>query len=481
VVSECKGRLRDRKNSGWLAPLRLSGVSREMACLSTTKPLLAGIDACSSQAGLTPTVALSFLPCSYVSISQAMPETSTPAPAPLSRADQWHAVSAGFLGWTLDAFDFFVLVFLVDTLATQFHVTKSAIIWTLTATLATRPLGALVFGLLADRYGRRKPLMANVVFFSLVELLCGFAPNYSVFLILRTIYGIGMGGEWGVGASLAMESAPGKWRGVLSGIVQSGYSIGYLLAALASRFVLPAWGWRAMFWVGGAPALLAFYIRFRVRESEAWRQHRAPTLGAILRTASGHWKIFSYLILLMTLMMFLSHGTQDLYPDFLKSVHGFSSAVVSYMAILYNVGAVLGAILFGHFSEQIGRRKAMILALVLSLAVIPAWAFAGSLALLALGAFLMQTGVQGAWGIIPAHLNELSPDSVRGLMPGFAYQLGILFAAGTNSIEYALRAKLGYSWALAGFEITNIALLIIVLWLGSEQKGKGFVRDAVAT
>lgn len=408
---------------------------------------------------------------------ESMASGSIPAATGLSRSDQWHAVTASFLGWTLDAFDFFVLVFLVDTLAVQFHVTKAAIVWTLTATLAMRPAGALVFGLLADRYGRRKPLMANVVFFSFIELLCGFAPNYTVFLALRTVYGIGMGGEWGVGASLAMESAPGRWRGILSGIVQCGYSIGYLLAALAARFVLPAWGWRAMFWVGGAPALLAFYIRFRVRESEAWKQHHAPTIGAIVRTASGHWKIFSYLILLMTLMMFLSHGTQDLYPDFLKSAHGFSSAVVSYMAILYNVGAVLGAIAFGHFSELLGRRKAMMLALVLSLAVIPAWAFGSSLALLAVGAFLMQSGVQGAWGVIPAHLNELSPDSVRGLMPGFAYQLGILFAAGTNTIEYALRGKLGYSWALAGFEITNIALLITVLALGSEKKGKSFLRE----
>jgi len=411
---------------------------------------------------------------------KSMTSPSTPVPATLSRSDQWHAVTASFLGWTLDAFDFFVLVFLVDILAVQFHVTKAAIVWTLTATLAMRPAGAVVFGLLADRYGRRKPLMANVVFFSLIELLCGFAPNYTVFLVLRTVYGIGMGGEWGVGASLAMESAPSRWRGILSGVVQCGYSIGYLLAALAARFVLPAWGWRAMFWVGGAPALLAFYIRFRVRESEAWKQHHAPTIGAIVRTASGHWKIFSYLILLMTLMMFLSHGTQDLYPDFLKSAHGFSSAVVSYMAILYNVGAVLGAIAFGHFSETLGRRKAMMLALVLSLAVIPAWAFGSSLALLAIGAFLMQTGVQGAWGIIPAHLNELSPDNVRGLMPGFAYQLGILFAAGTNTIEYALRGKLGYSWALAGFEIANIALLITVLALGSEKKGKSFIREAAA-
>jgi len=401
-------------------------------------------------------------------------EIATPA-SQLSRSDQWHALTASFLGWALDAFDFFVLVFMFDTLAAHFHVTKSAIVATTVATLALRPVGALIFGLLADRYGRRRPLMTNVIFFSLVELLCGFAPNFTVFLVLRAIYGIGMGGEWGVGASLAMESAPQKWRGIFSGIVQSGYSIGYLLAAVAARFVLPVWGWRAMFWVGGIPALLAFYIRLRVKESEAWKQHRAPTFGAIVRTAGGHWKVFIYLVLMMTLMMFLSHGTQDLYPDFLKTAHGFNPAVVSYVAIIYNMGAVLGAVIFGYFSENLGRRRAMISALGLSLVMVPAWAFGVSPVVLVAGAFFMQVGVQGAWGIIPAHLSELSPTAVRGLMPGFAYQLGILFAAPTNTIEYALRDKLGYGWALAIFEITTMILLAVVLALGREHKGRDFV------
>src|SRR5437588_331501 len=300
----------------------------------------------------------------------------------LSRRDQWHAVTAGYLGWTLDAFDFFVLVFLVDVLAIHFGVPKSAIIWTLTATLAMRPVGAVIFGMLADRYGRRGPLMANVVFFSVIELLCGFAPNYSIFLLLRMLYGIGMGGEWGVGASLAMESAPKRLRGVLSGILQSGYSMGYLLAAVAARIVLPNIGWRAMFWVGGLPALLALYIRFNVKESEAWKQHRVPTMGAVVKTAISHWKIFSYLALLMTLMVFLSHGTQDLYPDFLKSVHGVLPKTVSHLAIL--------------------------------------------------------------------------------------------FAAGTGTIEYALRHHFGYARAIAGFEITNILILATVVALGSERHGKDF-------
>jgi len=398
--------------------------------------------------------------------------------ASLSRSDQWHAVTASFLGWTLDAFDFFVLVFLVDTLAKAFQVSTGKIILTITATLAMRPVGALLFGLLADRYGRRKPMMANVVFFSVCELLCGFAPNYTVFLILRAVYGIGLGGEWGVGASLAMESAPKKWRGALSGVIQSGYPMGYLLAAVAARFVLPVWGWRAMFWVGGIPALLAFYIRYQVKESEAWKQHRVPTVKAILQTASGHWKLFAYLVLLMTLMMFLSHGTQDLYPHFLKDMHGFAGATISYVAILYNITAIVGSFVFGSLSERVGRRWTILLALALSLAVIPAWAFGGSLIALVAGACLMQAGVQGAWGIIPAHLNELSPDAVRGLMPGFAYQLGILFAAPTNNIEYALRDRFGYACALAGFEIVNIVLLGTVVVLGKEEKGKSFVKRA---
>ncbi len=391
----------------------------------------------------------------------------------------WHSVTAGFLGWMLDAFDFFVLVFLVDTLAKQFHVSKAQMVFTLTATLAMRPVGAVIFGLLADRYGRRRPLMANVIFFSVIELMCGFSPNYTVFLILRALYGIGMGGEWGVGASLAMEAAPPKWRGILSGVLQSGYPLGYLLAALAARFIEPAFGWRAMFWVGGAPALLALYIRSKVPESEAWKQHRAPSTRAILEVVKQNWKSAMYLVLMMTLMMFLSHGTQDLYPDFLRSTRGASAHTISYIAVLYNIGAVLGTLIFGHLSEKLGRRRSMIFALLLSLAAIPAWAFAGPIVTIAIAAFVLQAGVQGAWGVIPAHLNELSPDQTRGLLPGLAYQLGILIAAPINSIEYALSSRVGYSWALAGFETVNIAFLIVVLALGKERKGRGFVLESV--
>jgi SHS family lactate transporter-like MFS transporter len=398
--------------------------------------------------------------------------------AGLSSSGQVHAVTASFLGWTLDAFDFFVVVFLFDRLAADFHVTKAKVVASVLVTLAMRPVGALIFGLMTDRYGRRIPLMANVVFFSIVEVACGFSPNLTFFLVMRALYGIGMGGEWGIGASLAMESVPPRLRGILSGILQSGYSLGYILAAVVARFVLPTWGWRPMFWLGGLPALLAFYISARVPESEAWKQHRAPSTGAVLRIVATQWKSFLYLVLLMTFMMFLSHGTQDLYPDFLGTVHKLAPEMRAYMAILYNIGAIVGAIVFGQFSERLGRRVTMIAAMSLALLVIPFWAFGTSLLVLAVGSFLMQAGVQGAWGVIPVHLNELSPDETRGLVPGLAYQLGILIAAPTNSVELMLQEHVGYQWALAGFEIVTIAVLIVTIALGKERKGRSFHRTA---
>jgi len=394
-------------------------------------------------------------------------------PAPLGAH---HAALAGFLGWTLDAFDFFIVVFLFDALAHQFGVTKKEIVFTTTVTFATRPVGALLFGLLADRYGRRIPLMANVIYFSLIELLCGFSPNFTVFLILRALFGIGMGGEWGVGTSLAMEAAPVRWRGILSGILQSSYPIGYLLAAIAARFLLPVWGWRPMFWIGALPALLALYIRMKVPESEAWKQHKVASVGLVLRTAAREWKRFAYLVVLMTFMMFLSHGTQDLYPDFLKEVHKISAAMVANIAMIYNGAAVVGSIIFGHLSQVAGRRKGMVVAMGMSLLVIPAWAFGHGLVFIIAAASLMQAGVQGAWGVIPAHLNELSADAARGLMPGLAYQLGILLASPTNSIQYALHERFGYQWAMAGFEVVTILTLAALLWRGSESHSRSFIR-----
>jgi SHS family lactate transporter-like MFS transporter len=395
----------------------------------------------------------------------------------LPQKGRGYAISAGILGWTLDAFDFFVVVFLVDVLAAHFQVGKSSIVLTLGATLAMRPVGALLFGTLADRYGRRKPLMAVVAYFSVIEVLSGLAPSYAIFLVLRLLYGIGMGGFWGVGASLTLESASSRWRGLFSGLLQGGYPLGYLLAAVAARLILPAWGWRAMFWAGLVPGIITMLVAYKSPESQAWKQHHVKSVSGILRVVWDHRKSFAYLVLMLTLMIGLSHGTQDLYPDFLKAAHHISPNVVAYLAMFYNVGALLGTVSVGHTSEKLGRRKSIILSLTLCLLVIPLWAFGHSLTILAIGAFLMQVGVQGAWGVVPAHLNELSPDAVRSLFPGFVYQLGVLFGSPTNSIEYALRDRVGYQWALTIFEACTIVALMIVFALGPERKGRVFFRE----
>lgn len=391
------------------------------------------------------------------------------------RTPRWQfAVFSGILGWVLDAFDFFVLIFLVDVLARHFHVEKRAIIWTISITLAMRPVGALLLGTLADRFGRRRPLILCVFYFSIITALTPFVPNYTLFVVLRALYGIGMGGYWGVGASLVMESTPRRWRGLLSGIMQGGYPLGYLLAAVALRMIEPRFGWQAMFLAGLALALVIGLLILPSPESAAWQINQLPSVARIFRTLLNHKKIFAYLLLVMSVMACLSHGTQDLYPDFLKSAHGFSDITISNLAILYNIGAIVGALVIGHLSEHLGRRYSIMLALTLCLVAIPAWAFGGTIPLLIAGSVLMQFGVQGAFGVIPAHLNELSPDAVRSLFPGFVYQLGVLVASPSVGLEYALRDHFGYRWALTSFEVCVVIALLFIFGFGPERRGHNF-------
>jgi SHS family lactate transporter-like MFS transporter len=381
----------------------------------------------------------------------------------------------------LDAFDFFVVVFLFDTLAEHFHVAKASVVFTLTLTLAMRPLGAFVFGALADRYGRKGPLMLCVLYFSTLTVLTGLAPNYVFFVVCRALYGVGMGGYWGIGASYAMESSPRRFRGVLSGLMQSGYPMGYLLASVAMQTLAPSLGWRSVFFVGAPVAVLIVILTTFAPESEAWKQHRPASMGQIFGSLVQYKGIFFYLLLMMSIMLCLSHGTQDLYPDFLKSIPGITAQRVLGMKalygmpILYNVGAIVGALIFGSLSQKIGRRYSIMLALVISLVSIPAWAFGTSLTVLVIGSYLMQTGVQGAFGVIPAHLNELSPDAVRSLFPGFVYQLGVLVASPATAIEFVLRDHFGYPWALTAFEASVILLMILIFWFGPEARDRSFM------
>jgi len=390
--------------------------------------------------------------------------------------DHRSALLAGYLGWTLDAFDFFLVIFCLTAIGREFHKTDAQIALTITVTLAMRPLGAFLFGLIADRYGRRLPLMIDLVFYSIVEVLSGLAPSYTAFFLLRALFGIGMGGEWGVGASLAMEKAPPKSRGLMSGFLQEGYATGYLLAAICYFFIFPRVGWRPLFFLGGFPALLALFVRMRVKESEVWERGKRLGWGELGRTLLSHWKLFLYMAFLMMGMNLVSHGTQDMYPTLLERQWGFTAERRAVMTGISMIGAILGGVFFGGVSDRIGRRKSMTIALLVGIAVIPLWAFAPSVALLGIGAFLMQFMVQGAWGVIPAHLAELSPDSVRGFLPGFGYQVGVLLASAIGYVQALFANRTSYAVAMAGTAAVVMMFAIIGIAVGTEKGGAEFGR-----
>ena len=384
--------------------------------------------------------------------------------------EQKHVVAASYLGWTLDAFDFFLLVLVLTDIAKDFGVSVKTLSWAITLTLAMRPVGAFIFGRLADRFGRRPIMMIDVLLYASLAFASAFAPNVIVFFVLRGLFGVAMGGEWGIGGSLTMESIPARSRGVVSGILQAGYPSGYLLASIAYGVLFPYLGWRGLFMVGIAPALLVLYIRRHVPESPGWsREHtKAGTIVDVLR---NHWRLAIYAVLLMTCFNFFSHGTQDLYPTFLKVDHGFKPHQIATIQVIYNLGAILGGLALGSLSQIFGRRRTMIVGALLSLSALPLWAFAATPVLLAFGAFLMQFLVQGCWGIIPAHLNELSPPEARGTFPGVVYQLGNLFAAVNAPLQVSLAITYGsYGVSLALVAAAAAVMLAVFAFAGSEAK-----------
>jgi SHS family lactate transporter-like MFS transporter len=394
---------------------------------------------------------------------------------------QRHIVLASFLGWMLDAFDFFLVVFVLKRIAGDFGTDVKSVTYAIFLTLAMRPVGAFIFGRVADHFGRRPALMASVLLYSAMELASAFAPSLRAFLILRAFYGIAMGGEWGVGASLAFESVPVRSRGLVSGMLQAGYPCGYLLASIVFGLLFDHIGWRGMFMVGAAPALLVLYIRSKVPESAAWEATRAaPVAKSLWAALSGHWPLALYAVALMTCFNFFSHGTQDLYPHFLEAQRGFSTGTRSIIAIVYNIGAICGGIAFGTLSSRIGRRKAIAIAAGLSLLVLPFWAYSLTPVALAMAAFVMQFMVQGAWGVVPVHLNELSPEGIRATFPGFVYQLGNLFASYNATLQTTIAENHGglahpdFSFAFA-VVVGTVALLIVVLsLLGPERRDVRF-------
>ncbi len=416
-----------------------------------------------------------------------MPDPIARAPRQPLSADQRHSFIAALLGWTMDAFDYFLVVLVYAEIARDFHTTLTKMAFLTTVTLVMRPVGALLFGVWADRIGRRIPLMVDVCFYSAVGFLCAFAPSYTVLLVLRLLYGIGMGGEWGLGAALAMEKIPPERRGFFSGILQQGYSFGYLLASLAYLLVHSLLGlsWRWLFALSIIPALISLLIRARVAESEVWQEtrrkmqsSRTPLRAVLLDRAV--LRRFAYLVALMTLFNWMSHGTQDVYPTFLKEGVHLSPTVATWIAVVYNIGAAIGGAVFGGLSERLGRRRTIVLCTVLALPIVPIFAYSQTAGLLCLGAFLMQVMVQGAWGIIPAHLTELSPDAIRGFYPGVTYQLGNCIAAFNLPIQQAVAAQHGYPFALAVTIVPVLILIAILTSLGQEARGIRFGTSGAA-
>jgi SHS family lactate transporter-like MFS transporter len=412
--------------------------------------------------------------------------------------EQRNTFLASFLGWTLDAFDFFLVTFVTLRIAHDFKVALPAIAFAISLTLMLRPVGALLFGILADRFGRRTPLMIDIISYSILELLTAFSPNYAIFLLLRALFGVAMGGEWGLGSSLAMESLPTESRGLFSGILQQGYACGYLIGAIVYYLIFtffPNFGWRGMFVIGVLPALLVVYIRLGVRESPVWEHqqdiHRRTGTNVwqgMGRAIKSHWLVFIYVIVLMTAFNSLSHGTQDNLPTFLQAQLKLGVSATSTITIIANIGAIIGGTLFGYYSQRWGRRRAIIIACLLGILMIPLWTGylrlpgIGLLVSIAAGAFLLQFMVQGAWGVIPVHLNELSPTDVRGTFPGFAYQLGNLFAAQIVFLEALLAEGLrvgttpNYAAALAFFSLGAFIAVIIFTAIGKEARGIEFMK-----
>jgi SHS family lactate transporter-like MFS transporter len=397
---------------------------------------------------------------------------------------QRHTFVAAFLGWTMDSLDFFLLIFCVKAIAADFHALPSAVMGAVFMTQFFRPLGALVFGMLADRYGRRPVLMANILSFTVIELACAFAPSLGALLALRALFGLAMGGEWGVGAALAFETLPAAGRGVFSGILQEGYALGSILAAGAFALFFNTIGWRGLFILGAAPALLVLYVRIRVEESPVWlegkKRRLARSTGDALTVKAGDLArllaflpTFLFLILLMTAFMSFSHGTQDVYPTFLATQAHLTPRIVGLIGVLYGFGSIAGGFVFGALSEKWGRKRAIVTAALLAIPVIPLYAYGHSAVSLGIGAVLMQFMVQGAWGVVPAYLTELSPAPVRATAPGLAYQLGGLITSWNGKAQALIAERTGNYPAVLAVTVIVVALTLAGLTLmGREAKGQ---------
>jgi MFS transporter, SHS family, lactate transporter len=401
------------------------------------------------------------------------------APMTLTSA-QKKTVLAAYLGWTLDAFDFFLLTFVLKDIAKEFGVGVPDVAYALFLTLGFRFVGAFIFGRIGDKWGRKPALMLDIVCYSVIGAAAAFSPNLLVFLALRALFGVAMGGEWGLGSSLAMESIPPQSRGFVSGLLQCGYPTGFLLASVVYGLLYGrtfgdfTFGWRALFLLSVLPALIVLFIRASVPESPAFVAAQSQVRPGLWVTIQANWQLVVYSIVLLMVFNLFSHGTQDLYPTFLQKQLKLDPPTVSWIVVVANLGAIAGGLSFGFLSERIGRVNAITIAALIALPALPLWAYSTTPLWLAVGAFVMQIAVQGAWGVVPAHLNELSPGAVRATLPAFIYQAGNFLASYNGPLQAKIAEANGgnYGFALALVGGCVAVALIIIIRFSPEKRGE---------
>ncbi|KIV83176.1 hypothetical protein PV11_05226 [Exophiala sideris] len=411
---------------------------------------------------------------------------------------QWLFFLVAFFAWSWDAFDFFTVSLTVSDLAETFDKSTTDITWGITLVLMFRSVGSTIFGIAADRYGRKWPFIINNVLFIILELGTGFTQNYKQFLAVRALFGIAMGGLYGNAAATALEDCPEAARGLISGMLQQGYAFGYLLATAFSRGLVntTSHGWRPLFWFGACPPILIILFRLCLPETNTFRARQAlrAEQGSLAGTflsegrvaLKRHWLLLIYLVLLMAGFNFMSHGSQDLYPTMLTNQFQFSANAVTVTQVVANLGAMTGGTIVGYCSQIFGRRFSIIFICVIGGALLYPYTFVTTKAVIA-AAFFEQFCVQGAWGVIPIHLMELAPGSIRTFVVGTSYQLGNLASSASSTIESTigeryplepLHGKNGkitkrynYGKVICIFMGAVYAYTILLTFIGPEKRG----------
>jgi SHS family lactate transporter-like MFS transporter len=418
------------------------------------------------------------------------PSSTTADPIPWwmePSKDQWKAWVAAWLGWTLDAFDFTIFLLIMVPIAEEFKVPLVEVTAVFTITLWLRLVGAVSSGWLADRIGRKTPLMISILWYSICNFAAGVSPTFALVFLFRALLGIGMGAEWPAGAALAMESWPARSRGIMSGILQGSWSIGFLMSSAAYGLLYNSIGWRGLLMLGILPALAVVWIRFYVKEPEVWKENRrlqseqnkefrAPLIEIFRPRVLGNtltaclWMASGFVIYYSVYGMFATHLQKDLHLD---------AAAIAMPIALANLVAFLASGAWGFVADVMGRRWAMIIPATIGMFITPLYLLVDSYPLLA-GAFIVQGAFLGAiYGQNPSYLSERFPTEVRATASGFCYHQGAIWAGFTGPVLalFAAAQPLGFAVPMLVSTVGAALIFVVTLLFGPETKGKVFVSQ----